>query len=119
MQLESSTSADFLIDGAKALDLDLSRLVAHRMLQYLVEIQEWNKRFNLTSILDPREMIIKHLLDSLSGLADVEGRRLLDVGSGAGLPGIPLALMREDLEVVLLDSNGKKITFLNHIIGLL
>jgi len=87
-----------------------------KLLDFLDLLQRWNQTYNLTAIRDPVEMVRRHLLDSLAVLPWVSGSRLLDAGTGAGLPGVPLAIAREDLGVVLLDSAGKKIRFLNHVV---
>lgn len=83
--------------------------------QYLLLLQKWNKAYNLTAIRDMGTMITRHILDSLAILPWLKGKRIIDVGTGAGFPGIPIALANPDLEVVLLDSNGKKIRFLQAI----
>jgi 16S rRNA (guanine527-N7)-methyltransferase len=85
------------------------------LLHYLVLLNKWNVAYNLTAIRDLESMISKHILDSLAILPWIKGEKLLDVGTGAGLPGIPLAIARPDLRVVLLDSNGKKIRFLHEV----
>lgn len=100
-----------LLAGLVALRLDPA--LAPGLLRYLGELVLWNKAYNLTAVRDPAEMVTRHLLDSLSLLPHVTGR-VLDVGSGAGLPGIPLAIARPDLAVTVLDSNGKKARFLRH-----
>jgi 16S rRNA (guanine527-N7)-methyltransferase len=83
-----------------------------KLVDYLMLLIKWNKAYNLTAIRDPIEMVDKHLLDSLAILPYLHGERLLDVGTGAGLPGIPIALTSPQYQVTLLDSNGKKTRFL-------
>jgi 16S rRNA (guanine527-N7)-methyltransferase len=100
-----------LLAGLVALKLDPS--LAAPLLKYLGELVIWNKAYNLTSVRDPAEMVSRHLLDSLTVLPHIGGR-VLDAGTGAGLPGIPLALANGALNVTLLDSNGKKTRFLRH-----
>lgn len=97
--------------GVRQLGVRLPEGAAEAMIHYLRLLQRWNQAYNLSAVRDPREMLHRHLLDSLSVLPYVEGDALLDVGSGAGLPGIPLALARPGLAVTLLDSNGKKQRF--------
>ena len=86
---------------------------------YMDELLRWNKAYNLTEIRDVEQMITHHLLDSLSVLPYLKGPRCLDVGTGAGLPGMILALARPDLQWVLLDSKSKKVRFLQHIVDTL
>lgn len=109
------TGEQLLADGIADLDLSVSARAQRDMMRYLQELETWNRSYNLTAVREPAEMVVKHLLDSLAVLPHLgEGRRLLDVGTGAGLPGIPLALCGQRLEVTLLDSNGKKAAFLRH-----
>lgn len=88
---------------------------AIRLAEFLYELKHWNRAYNLTAIDDPEQMVIRHILDSLVVAPWVQGR-VLDVGTGAGLPGIPLAVMDTELDVTLLDSTSKKVRFLNHAI---
>jgi 16S rRNA (guanine527-N7)-methyltransferase len=106
-----SLAAD-LAAGIAALGIRVAADVQQRMLDYLALIGKWNKAYNLTAVREPEKMLTHHLLDSLAVLPHVHGPRVLDVGTGAGLPGIPLALARPDWQFTLLDSNQKKTTFL-------
>lgn len=84
---------------------------------YMNLLLEWNKKINLTAITKPEEVILKHFIDSMTIANNIEkNARLIDVGTGAGFPGIPLKIIREDVEVVLLDSLNKRITFLKEVI---
>ena len=86
-----------------------------KLIQFCEHIKKSNKIYNLTSITDINDMLVKHILDSLSVQEFLKGRDILDVGSGAGLPGIPLAITSPRKIFLLVDSNNKKITFLNHV----
>ena len=113
-----------LKQGVAALGLDLSELQLTRLLDYLALIQKWNKVYNLTAVRDPAEMLTHHLLDSLAVIrplrqrlqgrapADGQGFRLLDVGSGAGLPGVVIATCCPDIAVTCVDTVAKKATFI-------
>lgn len=103
---------DLIERGLRHLNLDIP---CQAFLDYLSLLQKWNQAYNLTAVRDPEVMVSRHVLDSLSILPWVKGKRVLDVGSGAGLPGIPLAIARPEFHVVLLDSNGKKIRFLQEV----
>ncbi|GGC10669.1 ribosomal RNA small subunit methyltransferase G [Marinobacterium zhoushanense] len=98
-----------------ALELDLDAGKIERLLAYLALLVKWNKAYNLTAVRDPAEMVTRHLVDSLSILPWIGEGRLIDVGSGPGLPGIPLAIARPQLDVTTLDSNGKKTRFQNQV----
>ena len=98
--------------GLTKMGLHFSVPVQQKLVHYIQLIARWNKAFNLTAIRDVEEMVSKHLLDSLAVQPYVEGNNILDVGSGAGLPGIPFAITSPDKHFVLLDCNGKKTRFL-------
>ncbi|TQO63993.1 16S rRNA (guanine(527)-N(7))-methyltransferase RsmG [Vibrio cholerae] len=87
-----------------------------QLVGYVQLLDKWNKAYNLTSVRDPMEMLVKHILDSLVVSPHLVGERFIDVGTGPGLPGIPLAIMHSDKEFVLLDSLGKRIRFLKQVI---
>jgi 16S rRNA (guanine527-N7)-methyltransferase len=101
-----------LVDGAKALGVELTDSAVEQLLAYLALLCKWNRVYNLTAVSDPEEMVTLHLLDSLSLLAHLPGGQMIDVGAGAGLPGIPLAIARPDWQIDLLDSNSKKTRFM-------
>lgn len=98
--------------GLSALGLRLSASTQVQLLEFLSFLQKWNKTHNLTAITDVEQMVTHHLLDSLSLAPFVKGQHILDVGTGAGFPGIPLALTFPDKHFTLLDSRGKKTAFL-------
>lgn len=103
--------------GVEKLSLSLPDGAMDKLLAYLALLVKWNGAYNLTAIRDPEQMVIKHLLDSLSIVPYVHGGSLIDVGTGAGLPGLVLAIVKPELDVTLLDSNGKKVRFLRQVIA--
>src|SRR5688572_10076273 len=105
-----------LHDGLAKLRLELREHDSKRLLIYLALLQKWNQTYNLTAVREPEKMVSHHLLDSLSVLPHLNGSRVVDVGSGAGLPGIPLAIARPEWQVTLLDSNHKKASFLRQVV---
>lgn len=107
-----SARATELARGLAAMDLHLTAAQQDKLLAYLGLLAKWNKTYNLTAIQEPERMLTHHLLDSLAVLPYVQAGPLLDVGSGGGLPGIPLAVTSPDLRVTLLEANGKKCAFL-------
>ena len=104
-----------LLDGVAQLNLELSDRALGTLLDYIALLQKWNKAFNLTAVRDPEQMIIRHVLDSLAVLPHLDDKKLLDVGTGGGIPGIIIAVCRPEIAVSLLDSNGKKTRFLQQV----
>jgi 16S rRNA (guanine527-N7)-methyltransferase len=101
-----------LVAGLSALGIAPDQAVVQRLLDYLDLLARWNQTYNLTAVRDPDAMVTRHLLDSLAALPWVQGPRVADLGSGAGLPGIPLAILRPQVRFVLVEANGKKARFL-------
>jgi len=106
-----------LANGAAEIGLSLGRGERDKLLEYLALLEKWNQVYNLTAIRDREKMVSGHLLDCLAVIPYVTGTRVLDAGSGAGFPGIPIALARPDIQVVLLDSNHKKAAFLRQAVA--
>jgi 16S rRNA (guanine527-N7)-methyltransferase len=98
--------------GVAELGLAPSAQALEQLLDYLELLSRWNAAYNLTAVRDPLAMVTSHLLDSLAVAHLVRGERLADIGSGAGLPGIPLAILSPERQVMLIDANGKKTRFL-------
>ncbi|QRN53777.1 16S rRNA (guanine(527)-N(7))-methyltransferase RsmG [Dyella caseinilytica] len=105
-----------LEQGIDALGLQLPADAVPRLLDYQALLTRWNGTYNLTAIRDPAEMVSRHLLDSLAILPFVQGNSLADLGTGPGLPGIPLAIAAPGRQILLVDSNGKKVRFLREAI---
>ena len=113
-------SSEILTSGLETAGIELASVVIAKELVFLDELLRWNKKINLTAIEDYTEAIEKHLIDSLYLIKYLpEEQIILDVGSGGGLPGVPLALARPDLKILSVDSSGKKINFQKHIKRLL
>ena len=100
-----------LDEGLNAFSMSLDATAHKRLVQYVVLLHKWNRAYNLTAVREPVAMMTRHVIDSLTILPWVKGPRVLDVGSGPGVPGIMLAIVRPELHVSLLDSNGKKVRF--------
>ena len=113
---------EFLVASARALDISLTEHQAEQFLVYLSLLLTWNRTTNLTSITDPFEVVSKHFVDSLTALKAFKfplSGAVIDVGSGAGFPGIPLKLVRNDLRLVLVEPSVKKCSFLRSVLGTL
>lgn len=108
----NSALLPILRQGLSALALPVDEVIQQKLISYIELLAKWNKAYNLTAVRVPAEMVTRHLLDSLVIAPYLHGPRILDVGTGAGLPGIPLALIFPERQFVLMDSNGKKTRFL-------
>lgn len=109
---------DILVNGARELGVELGPEELEKFGAYTELLIEWNERFNLTSIIDPAEIAVKHHLDSLTCLKAVRirpGDAVADIGTGAGFPGIPLAIVRPDAKITLIEATKKKLTFLDSV----
>lgn len=117
MSVVTARHAEELQQGARELGVTLSEQQHEQLLAYLALLIKWNKAYNLTAVRNPDEMVSRHLLDSLSVVPFVAeaGDNWLDVGSGGGMPGIPLAILFPERNFTLLDSNGKKTRFLTQV----
>jgi 16S rRNA (guanine527-N7)-methyltransferase len=103
--------------GAADLGEELPPEIVQKLALLVAELGRWSSRINLTAIRDPQEMVSGHILDSLAVRPHIKGPRVIDIGTGAGFPGLPLAIVEPAIEFVLLDSNGKKVSFVRHVIG--
>jgi 16S rRNA (guanine527-N7)-methyltransferase len=108
------STVERLATGAATLGVNLTGADAARLLRLLDELERWNRTYNLTAIRDRDLMLTHHLLDSLAIHPDLQGTSVADVGTGAGFPGLPLAVLNPERRFTLVDSNGKKIRFVQH-----
>lgn len=116
MDPKSTSQQEQLVKKSKALGIDLSNTQAEQLLTYLSSLLKWNKAFNLTAITDPEQALNLHLLDSVAVSPAIEPfETLIDVGTGGGLPGIPLAILHPQKAFTLLDTNSKKTRFLKQV----
>ena len=111
--------AESIRAGASALGLDMPPQAAEDLGRFLLELRRWSQAINLTGVREIADMVPRHILDSLALAPHIKGDTLVDVGSGAGLPGLPLALAMPQLEVQLIESNSRKAAFLRHVVHLL
>jgi len=117
MKIGSKEWQDFIIDGACTLGIEIDEAVTAPFSIHAFELITWNRKMNLTAITHPRDLAIKHYLDSLAPAAFIpDSARLLDIGSGGGFPGIPLKILKPSLSVLLIDSVRKKVNFLKHVL---
>ena len=105
-----------LTGGVKQLGLTLNKEQIDKLMQYILLIQKWNKTYNLTAVNQSEDIINKHILDSLTAANYIYGEQIIDVGSGAGLPGVPLAIVLNSKQFFLLDANSKKTRFLQQVV---
>jgi 16S rRNA (guanine527-N7)-methyltransferase len=108
---------DRLRVGLAAMQIEAEPELVQQFIRLLRLLDKWNRAFNLTAVRDPAEMVARHILDSLSARPFLAGVSVLDVGTGAGFPGLPLALLEPQRHFTLLDSGGKKIRFVRHVLG--
>jgi len=108
-----------ILEQLETAGLAVEEAEAAQLAEYLALMERWNTVYNLTSITDQNEMIQRHLVESLAFKPYLRGTRIADVGSGAGLPGIPLAITTPELEITLIESRGKRARFLRHVQGVL
>ncbi|MGZ8174852.1 MULTISPECIES: 16S rRNA (guanine(527)-N(7))-methyltransferase RsmG [Methylobacter] len=107
---------EILVSGVASLNLNVTDEKIDQLLSFIKLIEKWNKAYNLTAIRDREEMARLHILDSLAIVPHIEGKRVIDIGTGAGLPGIPLAICLPEIDFTLLDSNAKKTRFVQQVV---
>ncbi len=97
-------------------DIEVSEFQQNQLVQLVELLNKWNKAYNLTSVRDPKQMLVKHIMDSIVVSPYLQGERFIDVGTGPGLPGLPLAILNPDKHFVLLDSLGKRLRFIRQVL---
>ncbi len=116
MQIGDRQWIELVCEGANRLGVSLTERQAEQFSLHAKELLKWNKKMNLTAIVDPFEMAVKHYIDSCACIYRVHGNRILDIGSGGGFPGIPLKIVLPEKEVTLIDSSRKKVSFLKSVV---
>lgn len=116
---QSSAYAQSLSTGLAAIGCELAPAIQQQLLEFHALLVKWNQAYNLTGIRDPGAMISQLILDALVALPLIDRGPVIDVGTGAGLPGLPLAIARPDIAFTLIDSNGKKTRFINQVVTML
>lgn len=116
---EQLIDADTVARGLRSAGLDAASVRVEALAAYLTLLRQWNRVFNLTGVRDTRELVERHLVESLALRPLLRGERIADVGTGAGLPGIPLAVAEPERRFVLIESRAKRVRFLRHVVGAL
>lgn len=120
MEIGSSEWQGFIIENARKLGIEIDETVTAPFSAHASELLTWNRKINLTAITNPRDIAIKHFLDSLAPVGFIpHGARLLDIGSGAGFPGIPLKILKPSISALLVDGVRKKTNFVKHVLRIL
>ncbi len=120
MEIGSREWQNFIIDGARRLGIEIDAGMTTQFSIHASELIKWNRKLNITSITHPKELAVKHFLDSLAPAHFIpDNARMLDIGSGGGFPGIPLKILNPSLRVVLIDGTRKKVNFLKHALRIL
>jgi 16S rRNA (guanine527-N7)-methyltransferase len=120
MQIGSKQWERLIIDGARTFDIVIDTDVTQQLAIHASELIKWNRKFNLTAITHPKEIALKHFLDSLVPARFIpDNARMMDIGSGGGFPGIPLKILKPSLSVLLIDGTRKKVNFLKHVLRIL
>ena len=116
--MEINEFKEIMNENAKKINIEFNEKQLEQFFEYMNLLIEWNEKINLTAITEPKEIIIKHFIDSLTINKYIEkNNKIVDVGTGAGFPGIPIKIYRPDVEVTLVDSLNKRINFLNEVIS--
>lgn len=120
MEIGSREWQNFIIDGARRLGIEIDAGMTAQFSIHASELIKWNRKLNITSITHPKDLAVKHFLDSLAPAHFIpDNARMLDIGSGGGFPGIPLKILNPSLRVVLIDGTRKKVNFLKHALRIL